>query len=314
MEVFRNFNGSEAYLLETAITLRGLFEIDLVQFSAFSTQFNATYLADFQTAIDNVFAFGTDETLQDQQAQLTNDVMAELRKCNQKYVEMKFFAERAFPGNTERHNEFGTDDYQKARRNQAQMLVFMDTMHAVAQRYKVQLIAAGATQAKIDEILTLKQSYETANRLQEIAIKQRSSAARERTILQNTLYGFVETVNSAAQIVFYDNEAKKGAYVYLPSTSDGSTIREGIAGPNSTNLVAEVPYRDSRNITFINIGAELLYFGLSNQPTSIEGTVVGVPAGEAKTLSSNELFEGGTFIVCKNDGLNTSTYKVEYDN
>ena len=260
-----------------------------------------------------MFAFGTDERLQDQQTQLTVKVLDELKNCYKKYAEIKFFAERAFPGNKELHNEFGTDDYQKARRNQAEMIVFMDTMHAVAQSYKVQLIAAGATQAIIDDILTVKNAYETANRLQEIAIKQRSSSSRERTILQNTLYSFVETVCSAAQVIYYDNDAKKGAYTYIQTTSEGSTTKEGIAAPGAT-LVAEVPYRANRNFTFENTGTEMLFFGLSNDATSILGTIVGVSAGDEATLRSNELFENGTFVVCKNDGANSSNYRVEYDN
>lgn len=315
MEIIRIFPGSDAVLIETAYTRMGQLQNDMADFSVFSTKFGPSFITNMQTSIDNVFAYGTDETAQDQQAQLTNNVLEALRNCFKKYAQMKFFAEQAFPGNTERQNEFGTNDYQKARRNQAQMIVFMDTMHAIAQKYKVQLIAdGGATQAQIDEIITLKDAYVDANRLQEIAIVERPSDTRERIVLLNTLYRFVETIDSAAQVIYYDNPAKKAAYVYNTSTSNGSTTKEGVAGPNSTNLVAEVPYRANRNITFENTGAELLYFGLSNEATSIQGTVVGVPAGEANTLRSNELFEGGTFIVCKNDSLNSSNYKVEYDN
>lgn len=314
MEIKRAFDGTDAYLIETAITIRSLMQNDLADFSPFSTKFDATYLAAFQTAIDDCLAFGTDETAQDQQSQLTNDVLAALKNCFKKYGQMKFFAEQAFPKNIDRQNEFGTNDYQKARRNQAQMIVFMDTLHAISQKYKTDLIAAGATQAQIDEILTLRDAYIEANRKQEVAIKERPSDTRERNIKLNTLYGFIVTVNSAAQIIYYDNDAKKGAYVFNPGVSSGKTIKEGSAAPNATIPVAEVPYRANRNITFENTGAEQLFFGLGTTPNAIEGTVVGVPAGESNTLRSEELLAEGNFIICKNDSPNPSSYKVEYDN
>jgi hypothetical protein len=75
-----------------------------------------------------------------------------------------------------------------------------------------------------------------------------------------------------------------------------------------------VPYRANRSFTFENTGTEPLFFGLSTDATSILGTIVGVPPAESASMRSEELFVGGTFVVCKNDTPNSSNYTVEYDN
>ncbi len=314
MDIRRNFSGSDAYLIESGITTKALFDADIASFTGFSTKFDAAYSTAFQAAIDAAFAAGTNETAQDEQAELTHNVVTAMRDCFKKYAEIKFFAEQAFPGNIERQNQFGTNDYQKARKSQAMMIVFMDTMHTLAQRYKTELIAKGCTQAKIDEILTLRDAYIDANRQQDVSIKLRPGDTRERIITLNDLYFFINTVNSAAQVIWYDNDAKKSAYVYLPSTSTSTIVKTGNIAAHTNVVVDTVTYRANRNITFTNTGDAPLFFGLATEGDIITGVNVELPPRGSATLRMDEMLEDGTLIICANKGDEAGSYEVEYEN
>ncbi len=132
METRRRFNGTDAYMVERAYTIHGQLTADLAEFTAYDSTINAAFLTSFQTAINTALSSGTDETAQDQQAQLTNTVLVTMRDCQKKYGEVKYFAEKAFPADKALQNEFGTNDYAKARVSQPHMAFFMTTMHGVA--------------------------------------------------------------------------------------------------------------------------------------------------------------------------------------
>lgn len=63
----RFYNGTDAYMAESARTIHQLLTADVAQFSAFSSRFNAAYLDDFLAKIDAADAVITDEPVLSQQ-------------------------------------------------------------------------------------------------------------------------------------------------------------------------------------------------------------------------------------------------------
>lgn len=312
MENTRKFKGADSFLIETAFTFHALLQKEIALFNAFDTTMNLAYAAEFKTTIDNCLSFGTDETLGDVMAQYTQEVMESMKKCQSKYSQIKYFAEKAFPTKKPAQDEFGTKSYKTARYKQDSMVVFMTALHTVAEKYKVQLFGQGATQAQLDEILTLRNQLLSTINEQEVFIRARATVTFDRIELLNHLYNYVEKICQAAQIIHYDNDAAKSMYVYLPGTYMANRTKKGTAAPGATTI-AKLNYRANRTFKFTNTGTQPLLFGLSNDPTLIEGKTIEVPPGQSQEQLSEQLFVGGKFVVCLNQTEASSSYKVKYE-
>ena len=150
----RDFNISDDEMLQNARTKSGTYTQDLADFTAFDADFDAPYGTAFDTTIDTAEATDDDETVTDQQVQLTNVVLDEMKQCREKFQDSKFFIEKAFPTNVAVQNEFGFNDYNAAQKGQASFTKFMLKFHRIATKYSAELAAANYNAAKITEILT----------------------------------------------------------------------------------------------------------------------------------------------------------------
>jgi hypothetical protein len=312
METKRDYSGSDSYLLERAQTILAQFGNDIALFITFTVMFEAPFYDNFKAAITAALEQGTDETEQDIISDLTQKVIDAMENCFRCYREVKFFAEQAFPANKSKQGEFGTNDYEAARRSQARMIQFMTTMHRVAEKYKTELFAKGYTQARIDQILTLRDTLQDTNTTQEVAINNRPVVTSERIEKLNNVYAIMSKVNDAAQVIFATDEAKKATYVYLPGSSTSTVTRSGNANPG-INTIANVAYVADRLITFYNKGTQPLEFGISDNQTEIQGYVVVLKAGEDRQLKSSELSTAGNYILCQNPNAAPLPYKLEYE-
>ena len=312
MEHNRRFNGTDAFLIESANTFQAMFVKDIAEFSMFDTKLNLAYATEFKAAIYTSLSFGTDETLGDVMAGYTKRVLETMKKCQLKYAQMKYFAEKAFPNKKPAQDEFGTRYYRTARNKQDAMIVFMTALSTVAEKYKVQIFAEGATQAQIDEILLLRDELLATNNEQEVFIRARGTVTFDRISGLNNLYGYIETICQAAQIVNPDNDAFKGKYVYLPGTYVATRTKQGTASPGSS-LVVKLSYRANRTIIFENTGTETLLFGLSKSLDGIEGTILSLEPNSKVSKRSDELFVDGKYVICTNNSNKNGAFKVEYN-
>lgn len=162
-ELERTYEGSDNYMVQTSFTLRGLLTADLADFTAFDADFDAGFLADWLAAISAADAVVRDQVVQDVIEGQTSTVLAKMELCRKKYNEVKYFAGKAFPTNKPVMDEFGTEDYPKARNRQGKLIELMGILHKAADKYKVQLIAQAYTQPRIDAILTLRNELQAAN-------------------------------------------------------------------------------------------------------------------------------------------------------
>lgn len=216
----RAFKISDSAMLQFGRLYRIMYLADKAGFTALNTDFDTAFGNDWLTAIITAEDAPTDEVVVDQQSQQTQAVEMQMALCRKKYGQVIYYAGEAFENNKTVLNEFGQDDYLDIRNKQNEMVTFMGTMHATAEKYKVQLIARGYTQTKIDEIGALKTALIDANVLQQQMIKERPTTTADRIKKMNTVYRFCQKVNRASKQVFIDDYAKINEYLLPASDND----------------------------------------------------------------------------------------------
>lgn len=313
-KVERAYTVSDATMLERLATIQSLFAEDLADFTAFDADFNATFRDEWTADREAAEALSTDETIQDELADLTQNVDEAMAAGRDKWNEIKYFIKKAFPDRPARQNEFGADDYREASVVQRDFIGFLEKLHAKAEKYKVELIAAKYTQAQIDEIETLRSNLAIANRAQENFKAQRLSDTEDRKIALNKPYLTMVRVNEAAQIIYINSEAKRSQYVFDPNGEGGSgpAVYIGSIGAGEKKNIAEVTYNATRTISLQNTGTPPLQLSLSIAPDAIEGNAAIVAPGATVERTMEELNEDttATYVVLLNESETSGAYIV----
>jgi hypothetical protein len=211
----RIYNGEDSHMTATAAVIHHLFVEDLAAFTAFDATFTpewaADWLADIQAASDQL----SDRVIMYEGAAETEKVEDEMQQARNKWTTMRYFIEKAFPEDRAMLKLFGADSYLKVRKSQTKMLEFLQGLHGAAVEYKPQLMAAGCSEASIDEIATIEAALSQKNDVQNRAKRGRPRITAQRIALLNAPYVKMAQVNKAAQIVFMNSAAKRGQYVFL---------------------------------------------------------------------------------------------------
>jgi hypothetical protein len=222
--ITRDYKVSDLYMQEFSATMLDHFIDEQAAFSAFDADFANPFEADWQALLDAALAFPTDETVVDQLQQLTADVEAAIEAGQVKFRSSRYFIEKAFPNNPGIRDEFGFDDFEKARRTQMGMVQFMQKFFDTATKYAAQLAAAGYDAAAVAEIETLANTLVVANRAQEKFKGTRSVTAQDRVNAMNAVWNITVRVSKAGKIIFMNDPAKYQLFLLPASSETGEDI------------------------------------------------------------------------------------------
>jgi hypothetical protein len=222
--VKRKYNITDTEMFEQSSLKRGFFLEDKTALVAFDSDFDDPFAADWLAKIEEAEALPSDEIIEDQLTQLTDDVDEQMDICRGKFQDSKYFIEKAFPGKPKIWNEFGFDNYRQVRNIQKDMVHFMDDFHNIAQKYKVPLIAAGYPQLTIDEIKTFRDNLHAANQAQEEFKKKQPVKTEERITVYNETWDFMVRVCSAGKIKFKSSYAKYQLYLLPPGEESPEAV------------------------------------------------------------------------------------------
>ena len=223
-QVLRLYSITDPEMYEAAKAKRGFFLEDKADFIAFDGDFADPFAADWLTLISDAEALPQDETIDDQLTQLTAAVEAEMVKCRDKFQDAKYFIEKTFPNNAPVWNEFGYNNYEAARKSQVRMIQFMKNFHSVATKYKIQLIAKGYAQPKIDEIETFRAALDAANQVQELFIGNLPVQTQTRHLKNNEVWNTMVQVCTAGKRIFKNDFAKYQRYLLPPGEESPEAI------------------------------------------------------------------------------------------
>lgn len=315
IEIKRSFTGTDAEMTSTSRVIHSLLLGELDRFTSFDATINADFANDFLDAILNAESVVADNAVIDIQVQKTELIQAAMEKAKEKYGDVKYFVQKTFPNSTGAQNEFGVNDYERARKSAIQMVQFLDEMHKACVKYQAQLIASGLSAGAILEIQTIRSELQDATTSQEVFKKQRPRLTEDRITTLNECYEILVQINAAAQRVYKNDYAKRNQFVYKVS-SGGSDVIEfsGEVLANSIAIAGTVPFDADNVFSFMNVGLVPLVFCLSTT-TAFEGIEISIGGGATINKTAGELNPNATNLLVKNTSLTeVGVYEIDVDN
>lgn len=216
MKIKRAYKAKDSDMYDAGMSAMNFFEKHLADFTTHDPSLNTSYLNNWKAALNELMKHlpvKGQEGVVFEDSFLIEDADKTLKLCRTKYMEVKYYAGKAFPDNKELLKEFGAGNYSKVQFSRLRMVPFMKTLHGVATKYKTELIAQNYLQPSIDHILTLALQLETDTQEQQLKKKERPTETRKRIEAFNTFYGFGQQVAEAARFVFRDNDVYRNQFL-----------------------------------------------------------------------------------------------------
>ena len=213
----RTYIGADAYMLEKSQELQAQLLLDLADFTAFDSEIDNTFAANWLTAITTAMAYKSDNLVVSEQKGKTDLVEQAMKACSTAYADIIHFAKKAFNNTPAVLGQFGQGaKYHNASKSQAKMVEFMDEFNAVTTTHSAQLQAHGCPLAVINAVTTAFNNLSTLNQQQNLTIDGRPTATEERVQQLNNAYTPMAFVIETAQSVYRGNPTKLGQYRYAP--------------------------------------------------------------------------------------------------
>ncbi len=289
MEAKRLFRDSDSDMLAQIMGSLQSFKKHLSDFTAYDPLFNLSYYNAWKDALDNLTPYyKQDENNVFVENLLLNDADAVLARCRLKYRDVKYFAGKAFPDNKEALKEFGEVNYNKVRGSRLRMVQFMETLHGVATKYKVQLIAQNYTQTAIDEIATLATELRNANQTQQLKKQERPTETRKRIEALNLFYSYGQKVWEAAQEVFRDNEIYRNQFMLSPRHHPKVIKSWFTLGPGGIRKTEIKKLLKKYPVTLTNQSPETVQYWQANSISQTPAQKQTLHAGEVISIEAEE--------------------------
>jgi hypothetical protein len=206
MSKLRYYHGTDANFIVTTGHSIQLINEKHSDFEAFSIHFSPEGRQELNDLLDQASHIPTDNVFIDIQAKATNEVKIEHDKSCKFFQHSKFDIEMAFPNDKLVWNQFGFNDYEKARKSARNMFMFLIDFDMMATRYKDTLTTNGWDEAKFISILEHRDKLKTAMNSQNDSIVERRKATENRMIVLNNLYEKIALYFKAAQIIYDGDE------------------------------------------------------------------------------------------------------------
>lgn len=297
----RVFKGSAHNMIDKIAKVLYVFGKHLSDFTAYDPQLNAAFRDAWQEAwLDAAHRLpnkGVEETVFADNL-LTEESEQSLAKCRAKYLQVKYFAGRAFPNNKAVLKEFGAGAYSKVCTSRLRMVGFMEALHGVAEKYKVQLTVAGLSQPQIDEINTLATELRNKNTAQQLKKKERPTETRNRIEALNTFYAYGQRVVEAARFIYRDNEILRKEFVLAQRHHPKNTTQWVNIGASDTRKLTLVSLVKKVKSTLTNNSSEDIEYWHADRINETPSLTKHLGAGETINVESPQ--PAKKFLVIKN--------------
>ena len=262
---------------------------DIADLTNFDASINATYLSQFDTAIQTAESHPDDETIVDIQTGYTEALAEAEKKCRKAYQRLKVFVEKAFPTSRAIQNEFGFNDYANTA-SIANLIKFMNKVAATATKYSNELVTAAYPMTEIVGFSSFHDQLVTALNAQESYKSERLRLTDERQVLLSEVYAYISYLAKVGKIVYEDNRAKYSRYL-LPSISSSlSATSKRISSQAREVVIADVNENDYFSLRVANSGDILQFYIAPNGSTSVPTTAISIsPSIISSQFSAEEL-------------------------
>lgn len=200
----RQFPHTDADMLAASSAYRLLATDHLAELEAFDPELNATFLNDWNAAIDAAIDLPTDESTMDVMQGFTNEVNTRHEACMEAMRDLRYYASKAFAKSGWQWAFLNFNALNKARHSTSRTVVYLMTVHRVATALSAPLLAKGMLPAQIDALQTTAQALLVADIDQEHHKHERLMLTRKRVQTMNLAWSFCQQVNRASKSVFAD--------------------------------------------------------------------------------------------------------------
>ncbi len=217
--ILRNYDMDDDLMLQRAQVFHNAFVLDQATFVADFPALATPFEDDFQAAIDAADAIPPASEVESEIAYVTEQLNAQLPLGQKALQKLYTYCDEVWNSKA-KTNEFGRLQYEKARNSQLKMRELLETANRVAQKAsnKAALLAAGYTQAAIDELLTIRNAIDTLNSQQEDKLNARGYQTQLRIEALNLVWSFMAKINRSSKVTFVDNPAKLNEYMLYPNS------------------------------------------------------------------------------------------------
>jgi hypothetical protein len=208
----RPYSHTDARALTIASRMCKVYEEFLPDFEAYDPDLGPAFRDAWLQAIEDALTMPTDETTVDDQqisAAVTGEQMA---ACAAAVRDLRYYASLAFTAKDDLR-VFGFERLVKFRYAPAHYAVAVRTMHLLALDHASELTAKGMTPAHTQALLDTANALTDAEVQHEYKkrVRTRLTAQRKRAFLH--MWSFVQRIQLAADVLFAEDEVKRGVFV-----------------------------------------------------------------------------------------------------
>lgn len=213
MEKTRKAHVADAVLLEFAGKEIEYLKADLPAFTAFDPDLNEQKVNQLNGIYTEALMYGSDHNEMGVLKGLTEKMSQEVKNCITIFKDVRYFARKKFGDSPATLKELCLDKYEKARKTQSEMVVFMYEVDKAVQKYKAGLMSAGLKETVINSIKPAAAALEKSNVVQESGKGNRMQKTGDRISIMNGIYDILVEFSDAARRVFENDPIKRSRYV-----------------------------------------------------------------------------------------------------
>ena len=310
--IVRNYNMTDADLIEDATTKEGHLTENLVDFTNFDTTLDESKLTELRDLLTEARAILSDNIIIDNQAEKTEIVINLMEQCRKQYGKLSYFIKKAFPESPATRNKFGENDYSKVRKTQSKMIFFMEDLAATAVKYSAELISAGAKQEYIDRTVQLSEELTQANKGQEMYMDTRPMLTEERIIIFNKIWGILQQLSKAAKII-YEGQIAKMKLFLIPQRSVKHKDDTQHIGPGELQISIDEGIEQDLYIKLENTGTVNLTFYVAdtNLVEAPQNALTLAPEQKETILSNDISNQTYGMLMAQNNAEEEGTFTVK---
>lgn len=208
----RNYRFKDTILLEWGDTIITYLKEDIEQFRSFDAKLNATFLSELEDKINKGYKEGGDVVNMTQLQHKTELVEKAMGACRAHFKKLKYWVLDAFPDKKAIQKQFGVGRYRDIRNSQTRMIHYMEGLIDTINQHREALVAAGAPEQLLDEPVQLALDLRNANKDQEQKKGTRTVDTEQRIDMLNEIYAILQKINTAADNVFDNSNARRELY------------------------------------------------------------------------------------------------------
>ena len=266
-EIRFKFDKTCAEVARDARLKAGYLREDLVDITKYDEEITLDWVDRLEDKLDAAEAIPVDETVVDVQVGLGKVVEDKMKAGEEHFQDVKYYVGKAFPGNIDVQNEFGFDDYGKARGNVAKFILFLKKVGTKLNdaKYKDTLRSKGMPATMLTISAALAGEIETADRNYDSSKKGRTGTTQDRRIAYNEVWDLLTLFCAAGKNVYRKNYAKYRRYILYEGNQTPPPIGELYEPlPASETATALHEFNTTDTLLFVNAGVTDLKFGRNN--------------------------------------------------